>query len=139
MNDDVANRRWLRLVSRHDDFLRLLASRSDHKQHKLAALVFDKRGKLISYGYNKLHTHPKQLELSLNTYKNRYHSFLHAEISALVKCRKEPHFIVVARVRKNGKFALSKPCEMCMSAIIESGVKKLCYHNGSDFVVEEIQ
>ncbi len=134
---DIYNRRWLRLASRYDDFLHLIASRSDHPNHKLAALVFDKRGKLISYGYNKLQTHPRQLRLSLAIHGDAYHSFLHAEISALVKCRKEPYFIVVAR-SKNNTFRMSKPCEMCMQAIIESGTRLICYHDGKDFVVKRL-
>lgn len=75
-------------------------------------------------GMNSYKTHP----LAKKFGRNDKSICLHAEIDAIVSCiRKgddpEGGTLFVARVLKNGKAALAKPCEGCQKAIIHFGIK----------------
>ena len=51
----------------------------------------------------------------------------HAETHALYKVPKEKRSkatIYVTRIRKNGKYGLSKPCEHCVRSLLTEGVKR---------------
>ena len=62
--------------------------------------------------------------------------FLHAEISALVKCREECDTIVVARVGGHSKNELrnAKPCKICAMALEEAGIDKVHYSTDDGFL-----
>jgi tRNA(Arg) A34 adenosine deaminase TadA len=91
----------------------------------ITAIIYDKRGRVLSIGKNSyVKTHPLQ----------HYHSckvglpdkqFLHAEIHAIARCKKleRAHRIVVTRFDKQGKPKNAKPCPVCESAILASGIK----------------
>lgn len=96
-------------------------------QHVLTAIIYDKRGRILSIGknsYTKTHTiqafHAKKVGMEKKV-------FLHAEIDAIVKCRDldKAHKISVFRYGKNGKPLNAMPCPICQSAIKESGIKKI--------------
>jgi deoxycytidylate deaminase len=53
--------------------------------------------------------------------------YLHAEISALVRCRHKPHAIYIARVLRNGDVGYAKPCPICELAIKEAGIREVHY------------
>ncbi len=56
--------------------------------------------------------------------------FLHAEIAALVRAKREVHTLIIARIlHGNGNIATSKPCPVCEAAIKAAGVKKVYYTN----------
>ncbi len=100
---------------------------SDHDQHKLGCVIFDKRGKVISVGHNLLNkTHPLL---------RRYDAFktLHAEASALLFYKHPEHFkgasLLVYRETKNGKLANARPCHMCTKLIKLYGLKRVYYTN----------
>lgn len=91
----------------------------------LTAVIYDKRGKVISVGQNSyLKTHPLQ---ALHAKKTGHpeKKYLHAEIHAIVKCKNlsKAHKIFVSRWNKKGKPVMAKPCSVCMSAIQASGIK----------------
>lgn len=53
---------------------------------------------------------------------------IHAEIEALRNApRASGGTLYVARIGRNGKIGLSKPCADCRKAIIEAGVKRVVY------------
>jgi deoxycytidylate deaminase len=95
----------------------------------VTAIIYDKRGRVLSIGKNHyLKSHPIQ----------GYHAekvglpekiYLHAEISAIVKCQdlSKAHTIVVTRVSKQGKFRMAKPCPVCQSALKNTPIKKILY------------
>ncbi len=111
-----------------------LAKTSTDFQHRLGAVITNKKGTIISSGINVRKTHPLQARHA--RFINPDACFLHAEVSALVKCREVPHTLYVARILKNGDTALAKPCEICELAIKEAGVKHVVYTVGSGFLFD---
>ncbi len=91
----------------------------------ITAIIYDKRGKVLSIGKNSyVKTHPLQAKYA-NKVGLPEKQFLHAEISAIVRCRDlaKAHKIEVFRVGRNGDLLLAKPCPVCESAIKASGIK----------------
>ena len=107
-------------------------------EHRVAAFVTDKRGNVISKGVNSYtKTHPMQAEFAEKVGQED-RIYLHAEISALVKSRKKPYAIYIARKFKNEEFALAKPCPVCAAALKEAGVKKIVYSNSNGTATIEL-
>lgn len=94
-------------------------------KQRVGSVITDSKGRVISSGYNKRKTHPLQMRYARKI--NPEQCFLHAEIDALVQCREVPHTIYVARVRKNGRTAMARPCPICSLAIGEAGIKTVVY------------
>jgi deoxycytidylate deaminase len=98
---------------------------SKYTKHKLTAVIYDKRGYVLSIGKNSMiKTHPKQKELSIKA-GQPYKEFLHAETAAILKVKdlSKAYRIRVTRVGRSGDLLLAKPCEICMSYIRASGIK----------------
>jgi tRNA(Arg) A34 adenosine deaminase TadA len=91
----------------------------------MTAIIYDKRGKVISVGQNSyVKTHPLQAMYAAKAgMPDR--QFLHAEIHAIVKCKDltKAHKIFVSRWDRKGLPALAKPCPVCMSAIEAAGIE----------------
>ena len=87
---------------------------------RMAALIYDKKY-LVSYGLNSRKSHPLQAKFAVNDKA----TCIHAEIAALANARQsvEGMTMYVARVYRNNKPAMAKPCEACRAAIIEFGLK----------------
>lgn len=123
--------------------IRLLQRAADYTynadgEQKVAAFVTDKKGNVISKGVNSYtKTHPMQAEFAEKVGQD-HRIYLHAEISALVKARKKPFAIYIARKFKNDEFALAKPCPVCAAALKEAGVKKIVYSNSNGAVTIEL-
>jgi len=95
------------------------------KRFSITATIYDKRGRILSIGnnsYNK--SHPVQAAYA-NKVGRPSKIFLHAEIHAIVKCRRldKAHRMVVERYDNRGEPKISKPCSVCETAIRESGIK----------------
>lgn len=98
-------------------------------KYRVSAIIFDKSGRILSTGVNSyVKTHPLQAEYAFrcNTEQRIY---LHAEIDALVKCKKQGHKIFIMRIDIKGEPVLSKPCPICEMAIQEHGIKVVEYIN----------
>jgi deoxycytidylate deaminase len=99
---------------------------SKTRQH-ITAVIYDKRGRVLSTGHNQyLKTHPMQAKYAAKA-GQPYRQYLHAEISALIKCRGEPYKISIERKNKQGQLVLAKPCPVCELALKEAGVKFVEY------------
>jgi deoxycytidylate deaminase len=101
------------------------ASRKGYGKYQLGAAIYDKKGKLISVGWNKRKTHPRYGSFVFNR--------IHAEGDALIKALKtrkslKDAYIVV--YRNNGNKA--KPCPCCESMLREAGLKRVYYTDGDD-------
>lgn len=108
-----------------------LAKLSEYPQHKVGCVIIDKKGRIISTGVNMRKTHPTQARFARRVVRDdhAHRCFLHAEIAALVKVRKQPHTMYVARWRRNQTVGMARPCPICFQAIIESGCKRVVYTN----------
>lgn len=115
-----------------------LAERSMGKyQFNLGAIVTDKKGQILSYGFNSYQkTHPKQYLYNKGIRDDRI--YLHAEIDSLIKCSTmshAAHMLIVARLGKDGRLHMAKPCAGCMKAIKESHIKYCYYTNDNGELV----
>lgn len=100
---------------------------SAKSQHALTAIIYDKRGRVLSVGQNSyVKTHPMQ---AMHAQKTGFpdKKFLHAEIHAIVRCRdlSRAHSIFVSRLDHQGQPRLAKPCPVCMSAIRAAGIERI--------------
>ena len=98
-------------------------------KHTLTAVVYDKRGRPLSIGQNSYtRTHPRQAAIAAKVGLPEK-KFMHAEFSAITKCRdlKKAHKIVIMRYNKQGEPVNAKPCPVCMSLIHETGIKEITW------------
>jgi tRNA(Arg) A34 adenosine deaminase TadA len=94
------------------------------RHHQLTAVIYDKRGRVLSVGQNNyVKTHPLQKKHAEKV-GEPYRLYVHAEIAAIVKCQnlKRAHKISIFRYNSDGQPALAKPCPVCLSAIKASGI-----------------
>ena len=112
--------------------VKLAKDKEDEELFRLGAVIVDRSKRIIASSTNKMtKTHPIQKQWSKKV-SNGKQIYLHAEIAALVKCRKQPYAIYVARVLKDNTEALARPCPVCMAALKEAGVKKIFYTIGKN-------
>jgi len=93
----------------------------------LTAIIYDKRGRVLSIGKNSyIKTHPLQAKYA-NKVGLPEKQYLHAEIAAIVRCRDltKAHRIEVLRVGRNGSLLLAKPCPVCQTAIEAAGIRNI--------------
>lgn len=99
------------------------------KKHDLTAIIYDKRGKVLSIGKNNyVKTHPVQKKYAKKAGLPEK-EFLHAEVSAIIKCKdlSKAHKISIFRFNIDGSPALARPCPVCMSAIEAAGIKTIVH------------
>lgn len=102
-----------------------LARQHPHKEENRtlhAAILVTDKGEYI--GYNQMKSHPFQKKFG----RNEHSIFLHAEIEAIINCFRagdEPNQgkMYVARVTKDGKRAISKPCKGCQMALFQYDIE----------------
>jgi deoxycytidylate deaminase len=95
------------------------------QKQNITAILYDRRGKILSIGKNSyIKTHPLQAK-SAQAVGEDYKIFLHAEIDALVKAKNwdKAHKLVITRFTKDGVPAMAKPCKVCQHAINLAGIK----------------
>lgn len=97
-----------------ENFFRKLASKSPH-QHKHAVVV-ERGGSILSYGYNT--------------------GWNHAERCALGKLwpdKRKGVTVWSLRISNRGGFLMAKPCPRCEEYLRQNGVKEVLYsdHDGS--------
>ncbi len=91
---------------------------SKSNQHHIKAIIYDKRGRILSIGENSYHrTHRVQYSVSRAVGKPNA-IYIHGEIDAIVKCREihNAHKILVMRITPDG-YRMAKPCDGCMEGI----------------------
>lgn len=94
-------------------------------RQQISAIIYDRKGNVLSVGQNSyIKTHPLQAKHA-EIVGEPYKQFLHAEIHAITKCKQlhKAHKIFIARYSKNGTPLLAKPCAVCMSAILATGIE----------------
>lgn len=97
--------------------------------HQITAVIYDKRGRVLSIGQNSyVKTHPLQAKFAKQVGLDKK-VFLHAEISAIVKCPDitRARRIFISRWNKHGQPLYAKPCPICESAIKAAGIEIVDY------------
>lgn len=93
--------------------------------HNLKAIIFDKKGNVLSIGENNyLKSHPYMAELAAKANMPQK-IYLHAEVAAILKCHdlSKAYRILITRVSPGGNLLLAAPCKICQSAILAAGIK----------------
>ena len=112
-------------------------------EFKVGAILIAKK-KVISSSCNyDRKTHPIQRKWAAKAERSYgddlgKKTFLHAEIGALIKARREADTIVICRVGGlSGRELLNaRPCRICSGFLIESGVFNIHYSTRGGFVYE---
>ena len=88
------------------------------RQH-LSAIIYDKRGRIISKGKNSYEkTHPIQAKFATKAGLPLKQT-IHAEIDSIIRCDnpEKAHKIYIEREMRDGSKGLAKPCPICELAI----------------------
>lgn len=117
-----------------DKVVEIAETSTFHKQ--VGALLLSK-GKIVSTGVNVRKTHPTQAKWAeIAGLPEKV--YLHAEMAALVRCREQADTIVVARVNRQGKLRLSRPCPVCLLALNAAGTLQVAYSTPQGFTYEKL-
>ena len=122
------------MISRPTMELAINVASSSLSKKKVGAVLLNKN-KVVTTGVNKdRKSHPLQAKFAemAGLYDKIY---LHAEISALVKCRTDADTIVVARLGgdEQNEMRNSKPCKICQLALEEVGIKNVYFTTDDGF------
>lgn len=98
-------------------------------KQRIACLITDKRGKVLSVGYNSYESSCRMQRTFANKVGKPDAAFNHAEISALSKLKHfhKPHTLYVARANALGNPLYCEPCIVCKSAIEHLGIKEVIF------------
>ena len=119
-------------------------ARADYSGPARIGCVVYYKGTLLAKGHNSNKTSPLQKQLNSYRFKNcNTPAKIHAELSALKKIRwLDIDFskveVYTYRELKNGKMALSRPCESCMVFIKQLGIERICYTTPDGFAEERL-
>ena len=124
------------------DIARKISELSDHPQYKIGCAVVLGHRIISSSCNSNTKTHPMQKKY--NRYRfpvDQGNHMLHAEVRALLpllnsKIDLSRAEIYTYRVHKNGKLALSKPCDGCRELIKSCGICTIGYTTDDGFIVE---
>lgn len=117
--------------------LAIKVAESSKSKKKVGAVLLHKN-KVISQGVNQdTKTHPLQAKLAEMVGLDEK-IYLHAEISALVKCKSEVDTIVVARLggHYGDELRNAKPCPICSLALKEAGIENVYYSTDDGFLYQ---
>ncbi len=113
------------------DEARIIARDFAERSIKHGAIVAD-RNRIISYGVNRLKTHPVMKQYGNHT------CTVHAELSAIIRAGNVKGLTLYSARDIKGEFGNSKPCMHCMKLIIESGIKTVVYFQDGTFTKERL-
>lgn len=116
---------------------------SSPSEFKVGAVLLSKK-KVISFSCNyDRRTHPVQSKWATRAemrYGEDYSkkTYLHAEIGALIKAKKDADTVVICRVGGLSGLELlnARPCKVCSGFLIESGIKHVHYSTNQGFRYE---
>lgn len=103
---------------------------------------------IIGYGCNMNKTHP--IQEYYNRYRNPHNFYcrylpskLHAEINCINTIKNlNINFakvkLYICRIRLDQDFGLARPCQSCMAAIIDLGIKNIYYTTNNGYAYEYI-
>ena len=118
---------------KHFNTLRKALLENPHDGYNLGAIVLDKHGQIISWGFNSyIKTHPAMV---YNKYYRAEQIFVHAECDALYSMSEKltPHTMYIARINSKGEFRDARPCVGCYHEIKQRGIKRVYYTTRDGF------
>ena len=95
------------------------------KRYDITAIIYDKRGRVLSVGKNSyIKTHPLQAQHAREA-GEPHKVFLHAEVHAISRLKDlaKAHSMKIFRFLEDGSPALARPCKVCQSAIRAAGIE----------------
>ncbi len=104
--------------------LALKTAKLSDERFKVGAVAVS-GGRVIGVACNKGRNHPTILED--NVIKSQASVCAERRLLSTLGQKAKNATIYVARVKKNGSFGLSKPCERCRKALNDADVKKVIY------------
>lgn len=115
--------------------LRIVKDKSDHKYHKLSAVLLYK-GRPINFGFNSLRTDPKIKKYSQV-------KAMHAEMSVIFGVKNKEILkhctMVIFREDREGNPAMAKSCDSCETIMREYGIKKVIYSTKDGWIKETLK
>lgn len=100
-----------------------VAEANEHYEKWRLGSVVIKGGNIRALGMNRLHTEANQA-----SDKHVHDLSTHAEADALKRCGvTRGSIIYVARIGRNGKIAMAKPCRRCTILLRNAGIKRAVY------------
>ena len=121
---------------------------SDFHGNSHLGCVFIYKNKPISATWNTMKTNPLQKEY------NKYRNFenindvnngaVHAEMASIIKTKYldvdwSKVEVFVYREHKDGTYSMARPCEACMKALYDRGIKDIDYTTSNGFAYERIE
>ena len=95
-----------------------------YPKFRMAAVVV-KGGSVLACGHNKLNTDPA---LVADSDRSLHKVAVHAEADALKQCgNPKGSTVYVARIGRNGKVGMARPCCRCQTQLINAGVTRAVY------------
>lgn len=104
--------------------LALKTAKSSNERFKVGAVALS-GGRVIGVACNKGRNHPTILEDA--DIKHQASTCAERRLLAALGDKAKGAVIYVARVKKNGSFGMSKPCERCKEMLNDMGVKRVVY------------
>jgi len=127
------------MKSRYFNLAENVAKLSDYPRIHIGSVIV-KNKDVISVGQNMMKTHPAQFKYNQYvTYDRLPH--IHSEVNAISKARPDlmrGATMYIFRRDRNGDIAMCRPCDACMQAIRDAGIKDVYYTNRNGFCYERI-
>lgn len=98
---------------------------NNEKPYNIKATIFDKKGNILAIAENSyVKSHPYMAKLS-EQHGEPYKIFLHAEVAAILKCKRldKAYRMLITRTGKSGRLLLVTPCEICKTALRATNIK----------------
>ena len=81
---------------------------------------------MLSVGQSKLSTDPALCEFFVHSPRPKVS--IHSEVDAIRRCQNtNKATLYVARIGRNNKIAMSRPCKACQIAIKDAGIRRVVY------------
>ena len=128
------------MKSRYFELAESVAKLSDYPRIKIGSVIV-KNKDVVSVGQNMLKTHPAQFRYNKRLPYNMPVSHVHAEINTISKARTDllrGSTMYIFRRDRNGNTAMCRPCNACMQAIKDAGIKEIYYSISNGFSFERI-
>jgi deoxycytidylate deaminase len=135
-------------INKYLAFAKSVSQSSDFCENKTSrhtGCVIIHKNRVISVGCNTSKEHPLQKKYNKRRGFNTdiCKNSLHAEMYALIKADGidvdwSKVTVFVYRELANGKCALARPCRACMKAIIDRGIKHICYTTDTGYIREVV-